>query len=737
MEKDLVISQEYQHDIAPPSLPHAVLKFLDAVQNDSVSMARLSRIASSDPALASQILKLANSPLFSARANVHSLSQATVLLGLRTIQNLALTLSVLHSFSGLASRTSFSLASFWWHSLATAVTARRIAEKVSHRPLEEAFIAGLLHDIGQVMFLAHDPAAFEDIVQAGGDGHTLLKAERRVFGFDHAQFGGDVLEKWKLQPLLCDAIRYHHHPIADIKNSLPLVRIVAIANHVSHALQGSANASSGRARDLLAEFFGLSHAAFDDLREEVLGEVDAMAEVLGIPVDCRESGQIPERLRDEREARDKVRQRTLDHALLLGGIESLLSSRTCQELCENAAMAMGTLFDCGGILIADYEDDAGFSGIYALGTRDDALALRIRIPAIPGDIWEHAFKSRFPIHSGEFRAESVENLVERQIATYLGGEYLVIPLFHRAERVGMITAALTLDEWLSLGDAKGRIMLFARQFAVALFLERERKRRSSWLSRELGKKTRELEDAHARIVQAERLGAAGAIARKVAHEVNNPLGIIKNYLAIQKRLGVPQDMEESLGVIEGEIDRIGRIISQLRDFSAKGEAGGSAGEIRRVLDDLQVLIRDTLKEKGILLQIVADPGLPRVALSADGLTQVLINLVKNAEEALAGQTGKIRISARMSGAPGNDVVIEVADSGPGIAPSVREHIFEPFVTTKEGGGLGLSVCHGLVRSAGGTIAVVDCEGWGACFQIRLPAVTHGDQAPGAGSGRGE
>lgn len=158
MEKDLVISQEYQHDIAPPSLPHAVLKFLDAVQNDSVSMARLSRIASSDPALASQILKLANSPLFSARANVHSLSQATVLLGLRTIQNLALTLSVLHSFSGLASRTSFSLASFWWHSLATAVTARRIAEKVSHRPLEEAFIAGLLHDIGQVMFLAHDPA---------------------------------------------------------------------------------------------------------------------------------------------------------------------------------------------------------------------------------------------------------------------------------------------------------------------------------------------------------------------------------------------------------------------------------------------------------------------------------------------------------------------------------------------------------------------------------------------------
>jgi len=462
-----------------------------------------------------------------------------------------------------------------------------------------------------------------------------------------------------------------------------------------------------------------------------------MAEVLGIPVDCRESGQIPERLRDEREARDKVRQRTLDHALLLGGIESLLSSSTSQELCENAAMAMGTLFDCGGILIADYEDDAGFSGIYALGTRDDALALRIRIPTLLGDIWEHAFKTRFPIHSGEFRAESVENLVERQIATYLGGEYLVIPLFHRAERVGMITAALTLDEWLSLGDAKGRIMLFARQFAVALSLERERERRSSWLSRELGKKTRELEDAHARIVQAERLGAAGAIARKVAHEVNNPLGIIKNYLAIQKRLGVPQDMEESLGVIEGEIDRIGRIISQLRDFSAKGEAGGSAGEIRRVLDDLQVLIRDTLKEKGILLQIVADPGLPRVALSADGLTQVLINLVKNAEEALAGQTGKIRISARMSGAPGNDVVIEVADSGPGIAPSVREHIFEPFVTTKEGGGLGLSVCHGLVRSAGGTIAVVDCEGWGACFQIRLPAVTHGDQAPGAGSGRGE
>lgn len=728
-----MISQGYLRDIAPPSLPHAVLKFLDAVQNDSVSMAHLSQIASSDPALASQILRLANSPLFNTRARVQSLSQATVLLGLKTIQNLALTLSVLHSFSGLASRTSFSLASFWWHSLATAVTARRIAEKVSHRPLEEAFIAGLLHDIGQIMFLSHDPAAFDGIVQASRDGHTILEAERRVFGCDHAQFGGDALEKWKVQPLLCDAVRYHHHPISDIKNSLPLVKIVAVANNVSHAFQRPSEATSGMASDLLAEVFGLPRAAFDDLREAVLREVDTMAEVLGIPVDCQESGQVRGRLRGEREARDTVRRRAMDHALLLGWIETILSSRTREDLCENATSAMGTLFDCRGVLIASYDEEAGLSGIYARGTRDDGLAPRIRIPNVPGDIWEEAFVTRFPVHSGEFQAISAGNLMERQIATYLGGEYLIIPLYQQEERVGMIAAGMPLEAWLSLGDAKGRIMLFARQFAMALYLDMERERRFSWLSRELAKRTRELEDAHARIVQAERLGAAGAIARKVAHEVNNPLGIIKNYLAIQRRLGVPPDLEESLGVIESEIDRIGRIVAQLRDFSAHGGECGSGGEIRKVLDDLQVLIRETLKEKGILLEIVADPGLPRVTLSDDGLRQVLINLVKNAEEALGGKPGRIRISARVSEAPGKDVVIEVADSGSGIDSSVKERIFEPFVTTKEGGGLGLSVCHGLVRSAGGTIAVVEREGWGACFEIRLPAVTRRDHVLGSGS----
>ncbi len=246
------------------------------------------------------------------------------------------------------------------------------------------------------------------------------------------------------------------------------------------------------------------------------------------------------------------------------------------------------------------------------------------------------------------------------------------------------------------------------------------------LERKVRRRTQELERTHARLVLSERHAATGRLAASIAHEVNNPLGIIKNYVRVLRDMPSErsEDEREALTVIGEELDRIARIVRSLIDFYKPASLASTHVDVNDEIRSLLSLMESGLRQKDIGVEMDLDASLPRPVMSPDHLRQILLNLLKNAEDAM-GRSGTVRIATR----PEQDldgsrfVVLEIRDNGCGITPDDKPHIFEPFFTTKrdhQGTGLGLSVTYGILRNIGGTIDVDSVHGHGTLVTVRIP-----------------
>lgn len=246
------------------------------------------------------------------------------------------------------------------------------------------------------------------------------------------------------------------------------------------------------------------------------------------------------------------------------------------------------------------------------------------------------------------------------------------------------------------------------------------------------KRTGELKSAQEKLVQAERFAATGSIAAHIGHEINNPLSIIKNYIKISKGKllketitpGDAHETREGLQIIEEEIDRIARIVSQLRQVSKPPESQAVRFSLKDELGKLMELMKAFVEKRHIQFEIVIDENLAEVVCSPDYLRQILINLIRNSIDALEGRVdAKIRIHAALSKSLPGFFYINVEDNGHGISPEHIKSIFDPFFTTKsegKGTGLGLSVSYGLAQSMGGMMRAKSEKGKGTSIRLELP-----------------
>ena len=220
----------------------------------------------------------------------------------------------------------------------------------------------------------------------------------------------------------------------------------------------------------------------------------------------------------------------------------------------------------------------------------------------------------------------------------------------------------------------------------------------------------------------ERLSSVGLLTAGVAHEINNPLEGIGNYLKLLEREDVDREARQRhLDQVRHGFGRIREIVRDLLRF-ARPQSGQGDADLAKVVDDARKLALYSKPLKGV--EIVVE-GLDRplvVVGDAGRLEQVVFNLLLNAATAM-GAKGRIRIAARRDGEASGSPEIELAveDEGPGIPPENLGRIFDPFFTTTQGTGLGLSVSYGIVQAHGGTLAAENREGGGARFTIRLPS----------------
>jgi two-component system NtrC family sensor kinase len=228
------------------------------------------------------------------------------------------------------------------------------------------------------------------------------------------------------------------------------------------------------------------------------------------------------------------------------------------------------------------------------------------------------------------------------------------------------------------------------------------------------------------MTQSEKLAAVGQLAAGVAHEINNPLtAILANAQMLQRRLPAEDDLQESVDLITRAGERASQVVRNLLDFARKEEYRLVLTDVNETIQRAIELVQHELVKRSIRLVFEPDPALPRLMASRDHLSGVWLNLLLNAVDAI-DKDGTIVVGTRLST---EKLFVTIADNGSGIAPERINRIFEPFYTTKapgRGTGLGLSVCHRVIRQHGGAIQVNSQEGVGTEFTIELP-VQHAEE----------
>jgi C4-dicarboxylate-specific signal transduction histidine kinase len=241
------------------------------------------------------------------------------------------------------------------------------------------------------------------------------------------------------------------------------------------------------------------------------------------------------------------------------------------------------------------------------------------------------------------------------------------------------------------------------------------------LQQMVDKKTKEIKATQRQLLQAEKLSAIGSLVASIAHEFNNPLCGVTNVLSRIQRKNIQSGSNQELLVMAiAECNRMKRLIQDLQSFNRPTSGNKEKFDLHRAINEMLLLLKKELSTKQITVVTNFDEKLIRVIGVEDQIKQVVLNLLKNSNEAINSSNGVIGISTKLVAM---ECIVSISDTGTGIRKKDMESIFEPFFTTKpavKGTGLGLSVSHGIIAGHDGELCVESEPGKGTTFTFNLP-----------------
>lgn len=703
-----------------PTLPEILLKLLEACENENTPISEIASIISKDPVLSLKVLQLVNSAYYGLRKKFKGVEQAVVYLGANSIKNIAITTSIHQVFDRRKFKgvKRFNISAFWYHSLLTATLAQRIAQKTGYESRDEAYLSGLLHDVGRLILVSTYPTEHESILLKTEDVQNVLWAEKQLIGVTHCEVGAWLVGNWHLDSLMADAIKYHHEPLEQVREAFPLVKIIHLASLLSEDNHGA-----GQVAETVEQLFGLDGNDVDTIVDGATDEVLQIADDLDIKIvipgtaesDSQQESETGDQEHDA-QTQSALTNRVKSISLLSGFLEGLVQADDTEEVINAFEHATNILFDIEKIVLFLPDKSEGFlqgqtSGSSSLQHLSQGLTLSVQksTSAIVGSYKESAVAYLTT-------ASPPINMADAQVLKAFGcTTLLLMPLVVDKQAIGVALMGLPESmQMLSRSDLK-LMKVVSQQVGLSLFLERIK-----------AKKAEEIE--------AERMAAVSMTARKVAHEINNPLGIITNYLTTMSlKFSKDDEIQGELGIIGEEISRISAMVNQMDMFSQSAFTKLEKTDVNTVVGDLVHLIRPSLfKPADITLTFRPDNNLPKIMASRDALKQVIINLLKNAAEAMTDggdvtvTTSRVAKDQYKSGTPSVDgIEIVVEDTGPGLPDIIKQNLFKPFVTTKNNGhsGLGLSIIDKTVNELGGSISCESTLEEGTRFAIYFPVST--------------
>ena len=217
-----------------PAMPHVASKVLELSGDPNTSAVRLQQVISDDQAMAARILKIANSAMYACSRKIKTLTEAIVMLGFNSIRSLVVTSAARNLYTANGVRMGLKERLLWEHSIGAACACRLLVQLESPHLAEEAFLAGLMHDIGKLVLNQQAAERFDEIVQTVyNESSRFAETERALLGFDHAEVGALLVNKWKLSPVLESIIADHHSPDTFSVDN-PLLLHLDLANEICH-----------------------------------------------------------------------------------------------------------------------------------------------------------------------------------------------------------------------------------------------------------------------------------------------------------------------------------------------------------------------------------------------------------------------------------------------------------------------------------------------------------------------
>jgi signal transduction histidine kinase/HD-like signal output (HDOD) protein len=684
-----------------PQLPQVMLKLVKACGNDKVNIEELTGIISTDPSLTSKLLQIIGSPYVNLPKEVNNIKTAVVYLGLDTIRNIAVSSSAMHFFSLSRKLPEFDITRFWHHSYKCGIISRKIARENNFSDPEEFFLAGLLHDIGRLILMQTFPKEYQTILHTAVSEKEMTHQEMELFGADTPQVSAWLFSHWNLNPLTSDAVLFINEPIDKIGEELSHVKTVYTANLLS----------GPDPMEEIPQVLSLADISETRLRQvasEAEDEVVRMAERLGIKLATSRDRGVEQAIALEMK----------DLSLFYGTLQNLLSARDVPSVMDIVQKGLKIVFDVPRVFFFLLDGKKKIlTGDCSREDKNYKIVRRIAVPlSNKTSMLIKSLKTGTVQTSFQSPRDAQSAISDTRIIRLLEswGSYC-IPIASGGRGIGVLVLGVDRDLARKLNRNRGLLTLFSKQAGMCI-------------------QNIQFHQEYAVDINEKKMEAYAILTDKVIHEINNPISIIKNYLeTLRLKLPGKHPAQEELSVVGEEISRVSSLMDGLSSFSRPTIGGFDFIDINRLCTRmLEILKKSLLLPRQIHGDIRIDPAIPEVKTDGNGLKQVIINLVKNAAEAMEAG-GKIDIQTRFL--PGSakilidekkrlpgSIEIRIRDNGPGIKPEIKERLFEPYTSTKKGNnsGLGLAIVRSIVKELGGSITCDSKKDLGTCFSVYLP-----------------
>jgi signal transduction histidine kinase len=685
-----------------PVSPHVLFEVIGLCNEAETITADIIPIIRKDAVLASRVIDLTGFHQGFSVSEIMSTDPGMLPDFIPAIRSIASTAAIQQFFQPLDADYVRLWSQLWMNSLTCANLCQNLANQVGMINPDQAFMAGLLHQLGRFVYFAYNPDDYTILLNGVSDNASLLAREASRYGSSSAELGANIITRWKHADFLADAVRYQCTPVELLHDATHLVRLLNLTSRLCDRMFPGADTKS----ELNDPFFGLG----PQILEKQLAEAtaSAIAEARDIGMQVEESSLAPEATLDNEQIRLSLGQIVRDSALQ-ESIEHRFrvthdTSGVRQGIQDNLRILLGVT--SAVLFLPDFENNI----LKASNEDQDRLPglqeLSVSLKANRSLIAEAALKKRNYLSTHQDRFTQLP-IIDLQIRNQLGCEVLLyLPLVHQRRLYGVLAASCSSSQAETFHTDGDMIELFTRVTArtLASLTLSEITHRAQLEQQELEAKTR---------------------VRKIIHEVNNPLTVINNYLEILgPELKKSSANKKSLDTMQSEVDRVAEILQRFRQESNSVQNDQSMVNINELIQKTIEFFEPTFYKRNRIKSVLRlDPSDPTINTDSIKLKQVLTNILKNATEALTDK-GEITIKTRgvVFVNSRQYVEITVSDNGDGLPQSIIQNLYTPVESTKgaDHSGLGLTIVYKLVSELRGIIHYASGESGGAEFTILLP-----------------